>query len=197
MKTLIFAITVTVGVLTLQVSTRAQRLEALQYTTGGIAVLECDWYKNPPPPIWYCHSCFDDHSPCSESGLLLRFDSNQPRSCHPGANLTKEDASPDFVYRVRLRNAGQKTIRAIEWDYIFIDRATQAEVARNHFQSEQKVRPGKRKTLMEYSNSPPMKVISVRTLSQPESDRFIEEVMIKRVTYTDGSVWEPLHNQQP
>ena len=197
MKAFIFAITVTVGVLTLQVSARAQRLEVLQYPASSIAVLECDWYQNPPPPIWYCHSCFDDQSPCSRLGLFLRSDSNQPRSCHPRVNLTKEDASPEFVYRVRLRNEGQKTIRAVEWEYIFIDRATQREVARHHFQSEEKVRPGKRKTLVEYSTSPPTKIISVGMLSHPESDRFIEKVMIKGVRYEDGSVWEPLHNQQP
>jgi len=91
---------------------------------------------------------------------------------------------------MRFRNDGEKTIRSIEWDYIFIDRAKQTEVTRHHFQSEEKVRPGQRKTLVEYSTSPPTRVISVKAFSQPESDRFIEKIMIKRVTYKDGSVWE-------
>jgi hypothetical protein len=50
--------------------------------------------------------------------------------------------------------------------------------------------------LVEYSTSPPTKVISVKKLSQPEADRFIEKVTIRRVTYRDGSVWENLPSSQ-
>ncbi|MDQ3666364.1 MAG: hypothetical protein M3410_07165 [Acidobacteriota bacterium] len=97
--------------------------------------------------------------------------------------------SRGFVYRMTLRNGGEKVVRAVEWDYIFIDGETQAEVARHHFYSETKVRPHQRKAVVEYSSSPPTRVITVRALSQPESNRFIEKVVIRRIAYGDGSVW--------
>ncbi len=106
MKAFVIAIAFAILLLTYRLPARAQKLEVLQYTAASIAVLEYDWYKDLPPPIWYCHSCFDDQSPCSQLGLFLRSDSNQPRSRHPGANSIKEEASPEFVYRVRVRNEG-------------------------------------------------------------------------------------------
>jgi hypothetical protein len=96
----------------------------------------------------------------------------------------------EFVYRVILRNDSENTIRTGEWDYIFIDQMTQAEVSRHHFYSEKKVRPHERKTVIEYSSSPPTRVISIKSLLQPESNRFIEDVVITRVTYHDGFIWE-------
>lgn len=191
MNAFVFAVTVTVGVLTFPVSVRAQSLEVLQYPSDNVTILKFDWYQNPPPSSWYCHSCFDNRSRYGGSGLSLRFDSNQPRCCRPEVNLTKDDASPEFVYRVRIRNHGLKMIRAIEWDYIFVDRVTQTEAARHHFQSEENIRPDKRKTLLEYSMAPPTKVISARVLLQAEANSFIEKVIIKRVTYEDGSIWIP------
>ncbi len=64
-----------------------------------------------------------------------------------------------------------RAIRVVEWDYIFIDGGTREEVARHHFYSETKVRPHQRKTVVEYSSSSPTRVISVRALSQRESNR--------------------------
>ncbi len=103
MKGFLTAITVAAVLATLSVFARAQTLELLQHTSSGIAVLEYDWYRDLPLPIWYCHSCFDDQSRYSQLGPFLWSDSNRPRSRHPGANLIKEEASPEFVYRVRLR----------------------------------------------------------------------------------------------
>ncbi len=148
MKGFVIAIAFAILLLTYRVPARAQKLEVLQYTAASIAVLEYDWYKDLPLPIWYCHSCFDDQSRYSQLGLFLRYDSNQPRPRHLGANSIKEEASPEFVYRVRLRNEGEKTIRAVDWAYIFMDRQTNAEVARHQFSSEEKVKPGKRTTLV-------------------------------------------------
>jgi len=112
------------------------------------------------------------------------------RLCHSIVAPGADDSNPQFGYKLSLRNEGPKTVRAIDWEYIFIDRDSQKEVARHQFHSEEKICPGKRKTLIEYSKSPPTKVISVRTLLQPEAERFMEKVAITRVMFRDGSVWE-------
>jgi len=190
MKVFLTGVSFAILLLTSRVPARAQSLGVFESTSGGIAVLQSDCYKNPAPIYWCCYSCPDNETPHGEAGSPPPYGLNESRYCHPLVQLTKEVARLQFLYKLKLRNEGEKTIRAIEWEYIFIDRATQSEVARHQFLSEEKVRPGKRKTLIEYSTSPPTKVISVTALSQPDGYRFIERVVIKRVIYKDGSVWE-------
>src|SRR6185295_13628740 len=40
-----------------------------------------------------------------------------------------------FVYKTTIKNSGDKAIKSIDWDYIFIDRATQTETGRQQFKS--------------------------------------------------------------
>ncbi len=201
MKPILITIVGAVFTLVLQAQGRGQSLDGFHYTAGTVAVLQRDWYKNPPLPCWFyasnseSNSYADDSNACGEPNQFARSGPTELRSCHPVVYLFAKAEPPEFVYKLILRNGGERTIRAVEWEYIFIDRETQ-EVARHQFRSEEKVRPGKRKTLVEYSTSPPTKVISLKTLSQPESDRFIEKVAIRRVTYRDGSVWENLSPSQ-
>jgi len=174
----------------LPVSASARWLVVLQHTAAGIAVLECDCYENPSPPCRCCYSTGADQTPCADGSPSPRVDCNHRQYGYPAATAARAHPQPEFAYKLNLRNDGPKTIQVIDWEYIFIDRETQTEVARHQFRSEDRVRPGKRKTLVKFSTSPPTKVISVRTLSRPEADRFIEKVAIKRVTYKDGSIWE-------
>jgi hypothetical protein len=180
------AITLAVVLATLQASARAQGVEVLQFAAESVAAGSCGRYKNPLPLCFQRY--YDNDSPSGEAGPLSRCGPNDPRCCHPVDQLNREGPSPEFVYKLTLSNEGRKTIRAVEWEYIFVERETQLEVARHQFLSEQIVRPGKRATLVEYSTLPPVTVISVRALSRPESDRFVAQVLIKRVIYEDGSM---------
>jgi len=108
---------------------------------------------------------------------------------------TSESTTTEFAYKLTLRNLGLKTLSIVEWEYIFMDPETRAEVGRHQFLSEGKISPGERKTLVAYSTSPPARVMSVRMLARPEAERFSEKVTITRVTYKDGSVWAPPSQQ--
>jgi hypothetical protein len=128
-------------------------------------------------------------------GLCYRGDSStpeliQPRCCLflPGATI----ATPvqDFVYQITIRNNGAKTIRSVHWNYLFIDPDTREEIAVHRFATEEKIPAGKRKTIAEHSPSPPTRIISVKALLERRSNPFIERVVITRVSYTDGSVWQ-------
>jgi hypothetical protein len=87
-----------------------------------------------------------------------------------------------------VRNLGEITIESVEWDYVFIDPITKSEVGRHRFFSSIKLGPHQSRVVVEQSSSPPTKVISVKALLQPELNRFIEEVVIRRVTYENGVV---------
>ena len=58
-----------------------------------------------------------------------------------------------FLYKISVKNTGSKVIRGIDWDYVFMDRATNAEVGRRQFTSGEKIDAGKGKELKVFYNS--------------------------------------------
>ena len=95
-----------------------------------------------------------------------------------------------FVYKARVKNTGSREIQAVSWDYVFTDSGTQKEVARHKFHSREKVRPGEEATIEGGSASPPSKVVSVAALIKDAQNPFTESIMLKCISYSDGTVWK-------
>ena len=95
-----------------------------------------------------------------------------------------------FLYKVSLRNNTNKTIKAIDWDYIFFSSNTQSETGRLEFTSEAKIGPGKIKELNVMSRRAPAKTVSVYELDKTERHGLDGQVVIMRLEYTDGSIWQ-------
>ncbi len=95
-----------------------------------------------------------------------------------------------FVYKVSLQNNGLKVIKSIDWDYVFFDANTQSELGRRRFSSVEKVSPGKTKELRFFIPTPPTKTVSVNSWNKDERTNLGERVVIVRVEYSDGSVWQ-------
>ena len=95
-----------------------------------------------------------------------------------------------FVYRTSIRNDGTKTIREIDWDYVFYDAASQTEMGRRQFTSLEKIQPGKTKELKFFIKGPPTRMISVQALNKNERVNLGEAIVVVRVEYEDGSVWQ-------
>ena len=95
-----------------------------------------------------------------------------------------------FVYKVTVKNTGLKTIKAVDWDYVFLDGSTENEIDRQQFTSEESVDPGKTRVLTVVVDRPPTKTISVEALNKRERDTLGEKVVIMRIEYADGSVWQ-------
>lgn len=94
-----------------------------------------------------------------------------------------------FVYKVGIKNDSDKTITEFDWDYVFCDAATGAEIGRRQFTGVEKIGPGKSKELTFQVSSPPAKTISVHSLDKNERRGLSEAVVLVRVAYADGSVW--------
>jgi hypothetical protein len=94
-----------------------------------------------------------------------------------------------FVYKVEIKNNSDKTITEFDWDYIFFDAATGAEIGRRQFTGVEKIGPAKSKELTFQVASPPAKTVSVYALDKNERRGLSEAVMLVRVAYADGSVW--------
>ena len=95
-----------------------------------------------------------------------------------------------FVYQVLLQNNDARVIKAIDWDYVFYEALTERELERRQFTSEEKIGPGKTKQFKFFIPTPPTKTISVNALNKHERDGLREAIVIVRVEYADGSVWQ-------
>ena len=104
-----------------------------------------------------------------------------------------ENAPPPryyFYYRASIKNTSTKQIAEIDWDYIFTDAATGDELDRRQFTSVQNIGPGKQKELTFTLPTPPTRRISVQSLDKKERAGLGEQVVIVRIKYADGSVWQ-------
>ena len=95
-----------------------------------------------------------------------------------------------FSYNLSVKNTGAKTIKEIDWDYVFFDAVTGAELGRREFTAVEKISPGKHKQLTFLVTAPPTQSISVHALNKKERDGLTEQVVIMRVLYEDGFVWK-------
>ena len=96
-----------------------------------------------------------------------------------------------FSYKLFLRNTGIRTIKEVDWDYVFYDKATGQELGRRQFTGVEKIAPGKGKELAFLVSSPPTQSISVYSLGKKEREGLSEQIVLVRVLYEDGTVWQP------
>lgn len=95
-----------------------------------------------------------------------------------------------FLYKLTIKNTSDKTIKLIDWDYVFFSANTQSEAGRIQFTSEEKIAPGKNKEIQAMASKPPARTISVYALDKNERQGLDGQIVIMRVEYSDGTVWE-------
>ncbi|MDQ3805452.1 MAG: hypothetical protein M3416_16690 [Acidobacteriota bacterium] len=93
----------------------------------------------------------------------------------------------DYVFKYRatatVKNSGAKAVKAVEWDYVFVEPEGGKELKRYRLQSKQAIGPGATETLS--------KDVSIKP---EENTRHLtagrQQVVVTRVEYADGSVWK-------
>jgi len=95
-----------------------------------------------------------------------------------------------YRYKVTLLNDGVRVIKSIDWDYLFLDPITQEELARHQFTSDETIKPGKSKEVSVLYLIPPVKTVDVRLLRKKEAVSSTEQVVVARIQFSDGSVWQ-------
>jgi hypothetical protein len=119
---------------------------------------------NPPPPALLAYPATPD----------------QPPVMRPWSG---------FIYEFTVRNTGTKTIRQVVFDYSFTDPRTQQTVGRRQYKSKVKIHPGLTGKLVVRTSSPPRGTIDARQgANQP--DQTPDQVVIQKIKYADGSVWQ-------
>lgn len=100
------------------------------------------------------------------------------------ANWYVEPDSSDvkgFQYKIVVRNDAQQTVRAVEWEYRFLD-AKGRLVSQHRFSSPAKIKPGKVGSLTAFSVRPPTDFISAG--AGPD---LVEKIAIRTVVFDDGT----------
>ena len=85
-----------------------------------------------------------------------------------------------FQYKVVVHNGARRTVRAVEWEYRFLD-ADGRLVSEHSFSSASKIKPGKSATLTAFSVKPPTYFVSAAGAS------LVEQVAIRAVIFDDGT----------
>jgi hypothetical protein len=92
-----------------------------------------------------------------------------------------------YAYRIKVQNEHTKAVEIIFWEYQFHDPASPDVIARRQFLCGVSIPPGKGKDLEGFSLSGPSDVVNVKTL---DSGGFKENVVINRIEYADGTIWQ-------
>ncbi len=95
-----------------------------------------------------------------------------------------------FAYRAKIHNASTKLIEIIFWEYQFKETANSTTLSRRQFLCGVSIKPEKDKELEAFSLSGPQDVVSVDTLAKKSGNLGEEKVIINRVEYADGSIWQ-------
>lgn len=94
-----------------------------------------------------------------------------------------------FLYKVVFQNTSSKTIKTIDWDYVVSNNNTQ-ETERLEFTNDAKIPAGKTKELSVTARKPPSRTVSVYALDKNERQGLDGQVVVMRIQYADGSVWQ-------
>ena len=81
-------------------------------------------------------------------------------------------------------------IKKLDWEYQFLDPDTKAMLGHRRVVSTTKLAAGKTKVIENYSTRQPAVLVSADKLDRKYKDQLTENVIIHRITYTDGSIWQ-------
>ena len=101
----------------------------------------------------------------------------------------KPKASDGFAYKIKVQNPGTKVVEIVFWEYQFHDPADASLVARRQFLCGVNIAAEKSKELEGFSSSGPG-VVNVNTLANKAENPFKEKVLVNRIEYSDGSIWQ-------
>lgn len=105
------------------------------------------------------------------------------------SRTAKPKAQDGFAYKIKVQNTAKKEVEIVFWEYQFHDPADPSLVARRQFLCGVSIPGEKSKELEGFSLSGPG-VVNVSTLANKSENPFKEKVLINRVEYTDGSIWQ-------
>ncbi len=93
-----------------------------------------------------------------------------------------------YAYHIKVQNASKRLVEVVFWEYQFQDPATPDVLTRRQFLCGVSIPAGKGKDLEGFSLSGPSEVVNVKSLESGSG--FKEDVLINRIEYSDGTIWQ-------
>lgn len=163
-----------------------------------IQILKLNWKRqvrlprNFDPSVMPATGGFTDPAKAAGSGNSASAVPAAPFEAVPYATFgaTPNRLQSVYVFSIQLKNAGVKTIAGIAWDYIFIDKDQNHELAKHSFLSYGSVLPEQRRSYHVQLNSPAVKVVSATAASAKPRPTILERAVIQCVLYEDDTVWQ-------
>lgn len=182
--------------------------EALDPNKPNVEILKLHWEKqvrlprNFDPSVIPTGGTFSDPaSRTSSSGVSSPAEATRAatstRSAAAGSN-NPFPATPGrlpvfYVYALKLKNIGSKTIEGIAWDYLFIDPTSNAELGNHQFLSYARIPTDKTAKLEAQLRSPPTRVVRSSDSTKGARSKLIERSVVQCVLYADNTVWRNPH----
>jgi len=95
-----------------------------------------------------------------------------------------------FTYEVKFKNLDTRQAQTIFWEYQFTETAAPENTSRRRFVCGVKIKSDKDKLVQIFSTLGPGTVINVKDLSKGSGKQFAESVVIDRIEFDDGSLWQ-------
>ena len=148
----------------------------------GMTIVKYKWQRIGAGPTVDAGFKAESDSPSGTS-------SSDPNAPAQASGVSDRD-TPFFMYSVEVKNEGDKSIKAILWDYLIADSNSKEELGRHEFVSLEKVSRNSVKTLTVRSRITPSRVITVQGSPPTANSTVVEHVMLKCVVYDNGTVWQ-------
>jgi hypothetical protein len=113
---------------------------------------------------------------------------SDPNSSSPDSGSPQRN-SPSFMYSVEIKNDGNKSIKAVLWDYLITDSKTGEELGRHQFANVERIGRNAAKTLTVRSRVSPTQVVTVQASPSADKSAGIERVIFTCVVYDDETLW--------
>jgi len=95
-----------------------------------------------------------------------------------------------FTYEVKFKNLDSRQAQTIFWEYQFKEIANPENTSRHRFVCSVKIKADKDRQIQVFSTFGPATVINVKNLGKGSGNHFAESVVIDRIEFEDGSVWQ-------
>lgn len=95
-----------------------------------------------------------------------------------------------YSYKIKVQNPTSQVVDILFLEYQFSDRSNPENVTRRQFLCVANLNPGKEKEIQAFSLNGPPDVVNVKSLEKNSASPFDEKVVINRIEYRGGSIWQ-------
>jgi hypothetical protein len=95
-----------------------------------------------------------------------------------------------YSYKIKVQNPTSQAVDILFWEYQFIERSNPQNVTRRQFLCVANLKAGQQKEIQALSLNGPTDVVNVESLANNAANAFGEKIVINRIEYGDGSIWQ-------